>query len=145
MPTTIYEYKTYNPYDVYLNSKGRDPTKNLPEKFQDFIFDATPADFIKDQISAPLILNENQSQELAKIVLELILADIYLGNIVQEIKNRLKITDDQKAKTIAGLIVNGLFAPILEELKKMHIEKFAKNLPKTPQQDDRIIDLKNNV
>ncbi len=83
--------------------------------------------------------------------MDLILADLYLGNIVDEIQNRLK-KDEAEAKIIAGLIVTKLFAPILEDLKKIHVEKFAKNLP--PQQpqnqsnqifDDRVVDLKNNM
>ena len=155
MPLNLGESKIYNPYSVYLNQMGNDRFKyrsfhdslrNLPEKLQDFIFDTMPADFIKDQISVPFGLNENQSKEIAKMVMELILTDIYLGNVVDEVKNRLGI-DDQKARTIAGLLVTELFAPILEDLKKMHIEKFAKNIPNPQLQkiDDRIVDLKNNL
>lgn len=159
------ESKIYSPYAVYLDritndrfkyKKFHDGLKVLPEKLQDFIFDITPADFIKDKISTPFDLNENQSKETAIIVMDLVLSDLYLGNIVQEIQNRLNV-DEIKAKTIAGLIVTELFAPILEELKKMHIEKFAKNIPKPqiqnnppppadePNGDDHTINLKNNL
>src|SRR3989344_7501992 len=159
MPATIYELKTYNPYDAYLNDMGdnrfrynqfNDKIKGLSEKFQDFIFDTVPADFIKDRVSMPLGLNQNQSKETAKIVMDLILSNLYLGNIVGEVQNRLGV-DDQKAKTIAVLVVAELFTPILDDLKKMHIEKFAKNSPPPQIQnnppavgDDRIIDLKNS-
>lgn len=160
MPITIYELKIYNPYDAYLNDIGNDrfrynqfndKIKNLSEKFQDFVFDTVPGDFIKDRISMPLGLTENQSKEMALIVMDLILADLYLGNIVSEVQSRLNI-DEQKAKTIAGLIVTELFVPILEDLKKIHVKKFAKNLPSPQIQnnpptggDDRVIDLKNNL
>jgi len=154
MPINEEEFKIYDPYDAYLNEVGDDQLKfnelnnkirGLPRSLFDFIFDVLPADFIKDRISLALGLNENQSQETSKIVMEIILTDVYLGNVIQEIKNRLNI-DEQKSKTIAGLIVTELFAPILEELKKIHVEKFAKNLPPQPQQqDDRIVNLKQSL
>lgn len=152
MPIDFRELKTFSPYDVHLKQtegdnlrygQFHDKIKGLPEKFQDFIFDTAPGDFIKDDISLPLGLNENQSKEAAKIVMEIMLTDWYLGDIVNQISRRLGI-EEQKARTIAGLIVTELFRPILEDLKKIHVEKFAKNMPIQPQQnDDRIINLEN--
>lgn len=146
------ESKIYNPYNVYLNraandrfkyGKFHDGLRGLPVNIQDFIFDTVPGDFIKDKISIPFGLDESQSKETAIIVMDLIIADLYLGNIVDEIKNRLGV-DQVKAKTIAGLIVAELFRPILEELKKMHIEKFAKTMSSQSRQqnDDRTVDLR---
>lgn len=148
------ESKIYNPYDVYTDQIKDDQIKYLEfhnklkrslDSILDFVFNTAPADFIKDRISIPLSLNENQSKEIAKIVMEIIITDFYLGDIVRQIKQRVFV-DEQKAKTIAGLIVAELFAPILEELKKKHIEKFAKNMPlQSPQQsDDRTVDLRQN-
>ena len=155
MPVTLEEAQIYDPYEAYVNQIIDDGFKydqlhkklaSLPENLLDFIFSPELAEFIKDKIVAPFNLNKQQTKETAKVVLELILTDIYLGNIVSEVQGRLAI-DDQKAKTIAGLIVAELFAPILEDLKKMHIEKFAKNIPLQWQQqsDDRTVDLRNNL
>ncbi|MEK7537038.1 MAG: hypothetical protein AAB584_01145 [Patescibacteria group bacterium] len=155
MPVTLEEAQIYDPYEAYVNQIIDDGFKydqlhkklaSLPENLLDFIFSPELAEFIKDKIVAPFNLNKQQTKETAKVVLELILTDIYLGNIVSEVQGRLAI-DDQKAKTIAGLIVAELFAPILEDLKKMHIEKFAKNIPLQSQQqgDDRTVDLRNNL
>lgn len=157
MPVNINEAKTFDPYAVYLNEIGsdrfkynklHDKLKSLPEKFQDFIFDIVPGNFIKDRVSLPLGLNEKQSKETAKIVMDLLVADWYLGDAVNQIVRRAGV-EEQKAKTIAGLIVTELFASILEDLKKMHIEKFAKNISsqqqvQTRETGDRIINLKNN-
>lgn len=153
MPTSLIESIIYDPYDAYLDYIGNDrfgserfndKIKSLPEKFQDFVFNTRPGDFIKDNISLTLNLNEDQSRETAKIVMELIVADWYLGDAVNQIIQRVGV-DEQKAKTIAGLIVTELFAPILEDLKKIHIDKFARNMSKTNPEsaDDRIINLKN--
>jgi hypothetical protein len=152
MPVSLTEAKIYDPYDVYLFVIGNDSLKyaglnnkikSLPENLQDFIFDTTPGDFLKDRISIPLNLNQNQSKEIAKIVMEIIMADCYLGDIIKQISQR-SVIDEQKAKIIAGLIVAELFKPILEDIKKIHIEKFAKNMPRRPleQSDDTTIDLR---
>lgn len=154
MPVTLEEAKIYDPYEAYLASVLNDQFKYnllhdklsaLSDNLLDFVFSSETAEFIKDKISVPLEIGQQQTKEIAKIVTDLILADIYLGNVVSEIQNRLGI-DEQKVKTIAGLIVGELFQPILEDLKKIHIEKFAKNMPKQSQQqaDDRIVDLKND-
>lgn len=157
--TSIFEFKIYNPYDAYLSDVGdnrfrynqfNDKIKKLPESFQDFIFDAALANFIKDRISLPLELNQNQSKKIALIVMDLILTDLYLGNIVDSIKEKVNL-DENKARTIAGLIVAELFGPILEDLKKMHVEKFARGQSRPAQSqsnqnfDDRVVDLKNII
>lgn len=154
MPILFQELTTYDPYNASVNrfwddrfryNQLHDKLKKLPTRLQDFIFSASLGDFVKDRLAIPLGLNENQSKEAAVMILELILADIYLGNAVQEIKNRLSI-DEMKARSIAGLIVAELFEPILEELKKIHVEKFAKNAPlqSRQQSDDRTVNLRNN-
>ncbi|OHB17833.1 MAG: hypothetical protein A2913_02255 [Parcubacteria group bacterium RIFCSPLOWO2_01_FULL_40_65] len=153
------ESKTYNPYSVYVDQIKSDQIKYIEfhnklkqslDSTLDFVFSTGPADFIKDRISIPLNLNQSQSKEIAKIVMEIIVADSYLGNIIEQIRQRV-IVDEQKAKIIAGLIVAELFAPILDELKKIHIEKFAKMAPKqnfkqqidkVPGGDDSVIDLR---
>lgn len=155
MTITMDELNIYDPYDVYINQNWgdnfkynqiHDKLKNIPNELFDFLFDLKTGDFIKDRVSVPLQLNEHQSKGLAVLVLEFILADTYLGNIVNEIKNRLGV-DEIKATIIAGLVVAELFSPILEELKKRHVEKFAQGKTSRPQQqgDDRTVDLRNNL
>ncbi len=159
MAVTLEEAQIYDPYEAYISqilddsfkyNQLHDKLSALPDNLLDFVFSPEPAEFVKDIIATPFNLSEKQTKEVIKIVLGLILTDAYLGNIVGEVQNRLNI-DDQKAKTIAGLIVSELFAPILDDLKKVHIEKFAKNLPHPQPQnqnnqafDDRVIDLKNS-
>ena len=142
MPISLTEANIYDPYDVYLfiigNDRSRyarltDKINSLSENLQDFIFNTVPGDFIKDRISIPLNLNQNQSIEIAKIVLDIILTDVYLGDIVSQNQQRVYI-DEQKAKTTAGLIVAELFTPILEELKKKHVEKFGKMMTQPQKQ-----------
>ncbi len=165
---TLEEYHLYSPY--YVDSEARIPASfkyadffkklnNLPENIGNFFReDVRIAEFVKTVIDQNN-LNEYHGQEIARIIRDLLFNDIYLGDIINQIKERLKI-DDQKAKTIAALIVTDLFGPILEDLKKRHIEKFAREIrkqqliqpkgpeipkPPPPQKEttDEIINLKN--
>lgn len=155
MPEQI-TVKFYTPYNVDVGelikdrfrwNKFRDKIFALPPAFKDILSGVSTAEFFM-QIANKHSLTEDGFKNLLRIVRDIILTDIYLGNITNEIKNRLKI-DETTAKNIGGLIVSELFAPILGDLKKIHIEKFAKNIPKQQNQnqgaDDRIIDLKNQL
>ena len=162
MSIALEEAQIYDPYEAYMRqviddhfkyTQLNDKLVSLPDSLLDFVFSPEPAEFIKDRVAVSLNLNEKQTMEVAKIILEIVVTDLYLGNVVEALKERIGI-DEQKAKTIAGLIVAELFAPILDELKKMHIEKFAKNIPRQTQSvqnqsnqeyDDRVIDLKNSL
>ena len=154
MPITLEEAQIYDPYEVYMRQVITDSFKynqlhsklnTLSDNLLDFVFSPEPAEFIKDKISMPFNLDENQSKEIAKIVMEIIVADSYLGNIIEQIRQRAFV-DEQKAKTIAGLVVAELFTPILDELKKKHVEKFSqmamKQNPAPPSGDDSVIDLR---
>ncbi len=75
-------------------------------------------------------LNPRQSEELSRLIRKILVAEVYLGNIVSEITSRLTIGPDI-AKEIASRLITELFAPALEEIKKMHMEKFGNTpLPK---------------
>ena len=111
------EYHLYSPY--YVDSSDRttgtfkykgffEKLNNLPPNIKDlFLGDFETAKFIK-RVITDNSLDEKRGEELARVVKDLLFADLYLGNVVNAIKDRLGI-DEQKAKTIAGLIVIELF------------------------------------
>ena len=89
MSVTLPELNIYDPYNTYVGrflndhfkyNKLHDKLKGLPNNFLDFLFDSETSEFIKERIVIPSGLNESQSQEIAIIVLDLLLADWYLGD-----------------------------------------------------------------
>lgn len=128
----------YSPFDVDIANQSFDwvafkteyDKKILPIK--DLIFNLETAVFLKDQIAVKFNLEEKQSRELSRIVRDILITKIYLGKIVQEIKTKL-IVEESIAKEIANRLTNDLFAPALEEIKKLHTEKFGENKPAIPQ------------
>ena len=77
-----------------------------------------------EKISKENQLSASQSQELSRLVRKITIADIYLGDIVKETQNKLSI-NEVSAKELANVLISEIFYPVLEELKKLHIEKFG--------------------
>lgn len=120
----------YSPFDVDMDNQGFDWINFKTEydkqalTVKDLIFNLKTAFFLKDQIAVKFNLNERQSTELSRIVRDVLITKIILGEIIEEIKNRLAV-DENIAKEISNKILNDLFAPALEEIKKLRTEKFG--------------------
>ena len=75
-----------------------------------------------------------QWSDIARIVRDVVLADIYIGDMPAQISSKLGV-DQNTALEIARAIVSQLFAPVIEDIKKLQLQKFGK-LPgsSAPQQ-----------
>ncbi len=79
-------------------------------------------------------LSPTQGSDVARCVRDVILTDIYIGDMPAQISSKLGV-DQNVAVEIARAIVSQLFAPVIDEIKKLQLQKFGK-LPgsSTPQQ-----------
>ncbi|MDP2932982.1 MAG: hypothetical protein Q8N81_02520, partial [bacterium] len=75
-----------------------------------------------------------QGPDIARIIRDVILTDIYIGDMPAQISSKLGV-DQNVAVEIARAIVSQLFAPVIEDIKKLQLQKFGK-LPgsNAPQQ-----------
>ena len=75
-----------------------------------------------------------QWSDIARSVRDVVLADIYIGDMPAQISSKLGV-DQNTALEIARAIVSQLFAPVIEDIKKLQLQKFGK-LPgsSAPQQ-----------
>lgn len=119
------------PYNVDLDQLDSLGFKNyigriteLPQEFQSIISDFSTAEFIEDVLGQNFALNTEQKKAIARIIRDVILVDVYLGDFVQLISQRVSV-DPQKAKDIANAILAGPLSTQLDTLKKMHIAKFG--------------------
>lgn len=69
-------------------------------------------------------LSELQGQELARIIRDIIIGDLYLGNFIATIATKLQV-DQTKAKDIANIIISELFGPVIDDIKQVQIQKFG--------------------
>lgn len=102
----------------------------LPQNIQNILFYLDTEEKLKN-ISTQAKLNQNQSAELTRLVRDILISDVYLGDIVKETQKHL-VVSEETAREIANQIISEIFAPALEELKKNHVQKFGKKTENAP-------------
>ena len=129
----------YSPIEVDEEFMLRDDEKHelfyakinkLPEDAQDLLFDIN-TDNILRKIAEQFQLNQNQTIEMVRLVRDIIIKDAQRENIATDLAGRLPIGENI-ARDIANKIINDLFASALEEIKKIHAEKFPGKQPNQP-------------
>ncbi|GEM_PF-2344945 len=151
LQTTVLDGFTYfTPYSVDIfNFDNHADIKNYMEKFRfvsgntrDIIFNPATADFIQEELVPSFNLNLDQGKEITRIIRDVLLTEIFIGDMTGEISKRLKI-DQGLATQVGSKVVSELFAPAIEEIKEAHSGKFANRLgsmrgrtpAQTPPQD----------
>ena len=97
--------------------------KTLPGSIAGVLFGMETAAMI-EKISQEKKLNQKQSEEFSRLIRKILTAEVYLGNIVQELKNKLSVTEET-VKELANDLISQLFDESLEDIKKLHVEKFG--------------------
>ena len=101
-----------------------DRVRSLPDKLRNFMFDLKPAEYIEQTLSKQFGLSENQMPGLLRIIKNIALSDLFIGDMPSQIAVQLNI-DSAKARDIANKIVNQLFTPVLEDIKQVQKERFG--------------------
>jgi len=164
MSLQLNEHLSLSPYFVD-NSKTpgfnwerfQDKIDALPEILYNLLTDEKTSDFIKVLTQKYPQLSV-QGPDVARIIRDVVIADIYIGDMPTEISKRLEI-DQNTAMEIARTVVSQLFAPVIEDIKKLQLQKFGKlpgaNAPQPssaprpvpgadlPESGGNIIDLRN--
>lgn len=114
----------------------------LPPSIQDIFFNIDTEEAIK-KLGSQFGFNNDQITALTRLVRDIALGDIYLGDLTGKLKVLLKI-DENLAKTITTDLMSRVFYSALEDIKKMHIEKFK--APPPTVNPNNVLDLskKNN-
>src|SRR3989338_3520875 len=131
-PYSVDVFNFDNPVDIKVYM---DKFKYVGGATKDLIFNSSTADFIQEELVPKFNLNKEQGREITRIIRDVLLADIFIGDKVSEIQKRLEINEG-KAKQIASMIVTDLFTPALGEIKATHSARFGHRLG-VPIQDKR--------
>jgi hypothetical protein len=125
------DFKAYEPYRVDLDTISQDASAlqsfngkilAMSESVRDIFFDATTTTFFIDMANK-YDFSKNQSAELSRIVRDVLLGDLFIGDMPQMILTKLKLPPEQ-AKEITNQIITVLFAPAIAHIKVMQKEKF---------------------
>ena len=155
MSQNIKTYLQFNPYYIdaldwndLMWDRFEVKFEKLSLSLKDILISAKTSLFI-DGVLGQMGLNISQGQKLSRVIRDIILGDVYLGDMINIIQDNLGV-DKDKAKNIASLFISQLSKEALEELKKLHTAKFGQRevppLPKKPEatNNPNIIDLRNN-
>ena len=69
-------------------------------------------------------LNDQQSANLTRIIRDVLLCDLYIGDLPNLLKQNVGI-DEKSAQEIASRIVSEIFKTALDDIKKIQVKKFA--------------------
>lgn len=119
----------YDPFSVDASrtdalgwKKFLNRVNELSEPLKNTLISSETDDTIYD-ISINFNFSESQTADLSRIIRDILLADVFVGDMVNEIQKRLQV-DSSTANQIGQVIVSDLFVSAMEEIKQMHKQKF---------------------
>jgi hypothetical protein len=131
MTLSINEHLSLSPYFVdndkapnFNWERFQDKIEEVPEVLFGVMVDDVTSEFVKSLTQSYLPLRALGS-DIARIIRDVILVDIYIGDMPAQISSRLGI-DANTAKEVAKQIVSRVFMPVMEDLKKVQMAKFGK-------------------
>lgn len=106
---------------------------SLPESIKNILMDSSTAEFIEENLGPNFNLTPEQKTEITRIIRDVLLGDLFIGEMSQNISIRMNLAPDE-AKGIKDLIISELFKPATEDIKKLQTERFPEkiNRPSTP-------------
>lgn len=109
---------------------------SLPESIRNILMDSSTAEFIEDNLGSSFNLTLEQKTEITRVIRDVLLGDLFIGEMAQNISIKAKIAPDE-AKKIRDLIVPSLFKPATEDIKKLQIQKFPEKISRPiPERPD---------
>lgn len=131
-PSTNSKYVT--PFDVDKHSKSNysslsffQKVSSLTDSIKDLMANPSTADFIEENLGQNFNLNPEQKTEITRIIRDVLLGDLFIGEMAQNISLKAKLSPDE-AKRVKDSIVSVLFKPAAEDIKKLQTQKFPEKI-----------------
>ncbi len=141
----VQEGNYYTPYNVGLDEiSGTDLERyishasGLPDKIDAILTGFGTAEFIEERLGVKLQLTTEQKTEITKIIRDVLLGDTFIGDMPTIISQKLNL-DQNTSRETSSMLISELFAPAIEEIKKMQAANFPdrvgkkQNPPTAPQ------------
>ncbi len=109
---------------------------SLPESIKNILMDFSTAEFIEENLGSSFNLTSEQKTEITRIIRDVLLGDLFIGEMAQSVSIKAKLDPDE-AKKIKDSIVSVLFKPAAEDIKKLQTERFPEKINKPiPEKPD---------
>lgn len=109
----------------------QDKIDELPQDLADFLVDYRTSNFIRN-LTINKKVDPRLGTEIAAIVRDVIVADLYIDDLPTIFRDRLGISQDLAYET-ANEVVSQLFPPIIEGVKKIQRDKLGSRMSVQPQ------------
>ena len=133
MDTATQKYFQFSPYRVdgmkvpgFNWEKFQDKIDTLPDNLYSVLVDENTINFIKS-LTQKYIQLSVQGPDVARIIRDIVIGDVFIGDMPQEIARRLGI-DPALAREIANQIVSQLFQPVLVDIKRVQAARFPNRI-----------------
>lgn len=137
MGGNLQKYFQFSPFFVDSASisdldweKLQNKIDQLPSALANLLTENKTAQFIEMLTQKYAVLNM-RGPDIARLIRDIVIGDVFVGDMPQELARRLGI-DLATAREIANQIASELFAPVLEDIKKVQMAKFPGRLPTKP-------------
>ena len=142
---TPYTVDLWNMTELEQIGAYMDRVENLPKSMLHVMTDQSTARVINEQIGPQFKLSPDQIKDLTRIVRDVLLSSLYVGNLVQEIGKRLGV-NEAIAKQIATALVEQVFKSAMDDIKALQVATFKDRIQqKTPQQEGNVINLRDRT
>ena len=108
----------------------QDKIDRLPPALANLLTDFKTSDFV-ERLTQKHIQLSVQGPDVARLIRDTVIGDIFIGDMPQEIANRLGV-DQTLAREVANQIISQLFTSVLEDIRKVQNIKFSGRLPAKP-------------
>lgn len=95
----------------------------LSASIKNVLMDDSTTNFVEEDLGSTFGLNLEQKTEVLRIVRDILLGDLFAGDMIVTIAQKLNV-DQTTAQQIRDKIVKELFAPAIEDIKKIQRERF---------------------
>ena len=143
--STPYTVDLFGLKELHQITSYMERAKALPKSMVYVLMDQSTARVINEQIGPQFKLSPDQIKDLTRIVRDVLLSSLYVGNLVQEIGKRLGV-DEPTAKQIATALVEQVFKSAMDDIKALQVATFKDRIQqKTPQQEGNVINLRDRI
>ncbi len=131
MARDLEKYFQFSPFFIDSTSmsdlaweKLQDKIDSLPQSLANLLTNNKTSEFI-EALTQKYAQFNTQGPDIARIIRDVVIADIYIGDMPAQISSKLGV-DQNTSLEIARAIVSQLFAPVIEDIKKLQLQKFGK-------------------
>jgi len=131
MPQDLQKYFQFSPFFVDSASmpdldweRLQNKIDQLPPTLANLLTSNKTSEFI-GTLAQKYIQLSVRGSDIARIIRDVILSDVYIGDMPAQISSKLGVEQNTAVET-ARAVVSQLFAPVIEEIKKLQLQKFGK-------------------